>query len=169
EPGNCITYSLLVPASLVDGMSVEASYAFLDRWVLGALADVGINAHYVPLNDIASDQGKIGGAAQKRFSSGVVLHHATLAYDMDAERMTEVLRIGREKISDKGIASANKRVDPMRAQTGMAREDIMQAFMAHFSRQYDARTGQYTQSELDRANALVDSKFRSRDWIYRVP
>ena len=32
--------------------------------------------------------------------------------------MLEVLRIGREKMSDKGTKSANKRVDPMRSQTG---------------------------------------------------
>jgi len=55
EPGNCITYSLVVPRSLVEGLSIERSYAFLDDWVLGALSDVGIAAHYVPLNDIASD------------------------------------------------------------------------------------------------------------------
>ncbi|MCL2471837.1 MAG: lipoate--protein ligase family protein, partial [Propionibacteriaceae bacterium] len=32
EPGNTITYSLVVPASLVDGMSFEESYEFLDSW-----------------------------------------------------------------------------------------------------------------------------------------
>lgn len=169
EPGNCITYSLIVPASLVEGLSIEQSYAFLDDWVLGALADVGINARYVPLNDIVSDQGKIGGAAQKRLSSGAVLHHATLAYDIDAERMTQVLRIGREKISDKGIASANKRVDPMRAQTGMAREDIMRAFVAHFTHRYATRLSQYTPDELARADALAQDKFSSSEWTYRVP
>lgn len=45
EPGNCITYSLTVPSSLVDGMSIEQSYQFLDAWVLAALAEVGIQAH----------------------------------------------------------------------------------------------------------------------------
>ncbi|GMA30774.1 hypothetical protein GCM10025875_07660 [Litorihabitans aurantiacus] len=41
QPGNTITYSLSVPASLVDGLSFEQSYAFLDDWVLGALRDPG--------------------------------------------------------------------------------------------------------------------------------
>jgi hypothetical protein len=31
EPGNCITYSLTVPASLVEGLSFQRSYAFLGR------------------------------------------------------------------------------------------------------------------------------------------
>ncbi len=169
EPGNCITYSLVVPASLVEGLSLEQSYAFLDDWVLGALGDVGIKARYVPLNDIASDLGKIGGAAQKRFVSGVVLHHVTMAYDINASRMLEVLRIGREKISDKGIASANKRVDPMRSQTGMARRDIMRSLLAHFRQRYATRAGEYTSVELERAEALMKEKYLSHDWTHRVP
>ena len=132
EPGNCITYSLVVPGSLVEGLSFAQSYAFLDDWVLAALAEVGVRARYVPLNDIASDKGKIGGAAQRRFADGTVLHHVTMAYDIDAAKMTEVLRIGREKLSDKGTASAAKRVDPMRSQTGMARADVIDAFLSTF-------------------------------------
>ena len=116
EAGNCITFSLVVPASLVDGLSCEQSYAFLDDWVLGALADVGVTAAYAGLNDIASPSGKLAGAAQKRLAGGAVLHHVTMAYDIDADKMLEVLRIGREKLSDKGTTSANKRVDPVRSQ-----------------------------------------------------
>src|SRR5690606_27914667 len=169
EPGNCITYSLVVPTSLVEGLSFERSYAFLDDWVLGALADVGIEARYVPLNDIASEEGKIGGAAQKRFASGVVLHHVTMSYDIDAEKMLEVLRIGREKMSDKGTKSANKRVDPMRRQTGMAREDIIDAFIAHFEGRYDTVRSDYTPEELARAEELMRTKFLTEAWTHRVP
>ncbi|PFG40806.1 lipoate-protein ligase A [Georgenia soli] len=169
EPGNCITYSLVVPESLVEGLSFEQSYAFLDDWVLGALADVGVKARYVPLNDIASEQGKIGGAAQKRFASGVVLHHVTMSYDIDADKMLDVLRIGREKLSDKGIRSANKRVDPMRSQTGMARADIVDAFIAHFRGRYDTRMSDYRPEEVARAEELMETKFLSDGWTYRVP
>ncbi|CAM3657141.1 lipoate--protein ligase family protein [Rheinheimera salexigens] len=168
EPGNCITYSLTVPTSIVDGMSIEQSYQFLDAWVLAALAEVGINAHYKPLNDIASDQGKIGGAAQKRFASGVLVHHATLAYNIDANKMLQVLRIGREKLSDKGITSANKRVDPMRSQTGLTRAAIIDAFIQHFSKNYPTQTGQYLPQELGSAKTLVTEKYLSQEWLYKV-
>lgn len=169
EPGNCITYSLSVPTSLVDGLSFERSYEFLDQWVMGALADVGIKARYVPLNDIASEHGKIGGAAQKRFVAGAVLHHVTMSYDIDADKMTEVLRIGREKISDKGITSSGKRVDPMRSQTGMVRSAIVGAFLAHFRARYDTRPSTYTDAELAAARELVETKFHNPEWTYRVP
>ncbi len=79
EAGNCITFSLVVPASLVDGLSFEQSYRFLDDWVIGALADVGVTATFSGLNDIASPAGKIAGSAQKRLAGGAVLHHMTMA------------------------------------------------------------------------------------------
>lgn len=169
EPGNCLTYSLVVPTSLVEGLSFEQAYAYLDDWVMGALAEIGVKARYVPLNDIASEQGKIGGAAQRRFAGGVLLHHVTMAYDIDADKMGEVLRIGREKLSDKGTRSANKRVDPMRSQTGLAREQIIDGFLDYFRGRYDTRPATYTAAELARARELVESKFGTEEWTARVP
>ncbi|MGC5617270.1 lipoate--protein ligase family protein [Georgenia sp. Z1491] len=169
EAGNCITYSLVVPTSLVEGLSFEQSYAFLDAWVLDALKEIGVNARYVPLNDIASDAGKIGGAAQKRFASGVVLHHVTMSYDIDAQKMLDVLRIGREKLSDKGVRSAAKRVDPMRSQTGMAREAIIESFLDHLRLRYSTVESGLHPEELEKAQALVRSKFTDDTWTYRVP
>ncbi|HLU64473.1 MAG TPA: biotin/lipoate A/B protein ligase family protein, partial [Protaetiibacter sp.] len=95
EAGSIITYSLYAPVELVQGMSFADSYAYLDDWVLQALRSLGIEATYQPLNDIASPAGKIGGAAQKRLAGGAVLHHVTMSYDIDAEKMVQVLRIGR--------------------------------------------------------------------------
>ncbi|MBS9532514.1 lipoate--protein ligase family protein [Mycobacterium sp. M1] len=169
EPGNCITYSLVAPTALVDGMSFAASYPFLDQWVLEALGKVGVDAHYVPLNDIASDAGKIGGSAQKRFASGVMVHHATMAYDIDADKMLDCLRIGQEKIRDKGIRSAAKRVDPMRSQTGMARADIIAVFLDHFTARYAATPGEVTEADLARAQERCAQKFSHDEWTRRIP
>ncbi len=55
-----------------------------------------------------------------------------MAYDMDAEKMVKVLRIGREKLSDKGTASAVKRVDPVRSQTGLPREEVIKRMKETF-------------------------------------
>ncbi|WP_255405650.1 biotin/lipoate A/B protein ligase family protein [Sinomonas sp. R1AF57] len=169
EAGNCITYSLYLPASLVDGLSFADSYPFLDAWVMEALASVGVKAFYKPLNDIATEAGKIGGAAQKRLANGGLLHHVTMSYDIDAEKMTEVLRIGREKISDKGIASAKKRVDPLKRQTGLAREDLFEAMMSTFEARYGARRVALSQESLADARALAERKFATREWLHRVP
>jgi len=169
ELGTAITYSLYAPTELVAGMSFQESYAFLDDWVVQALRGIGVDASYQPLNDITSPAGKIGGAAQKRLGSGAVLHHTTMAYDMDGDRMVEVLRIGREKISDKGVQSANKRVDPLRAHTGMSKADIEAHLVGHFGQQYGLTPSEPTGEEMDRAGALVDEKFATAEWLHRVP
>ncbi|MEC5190969.1 MULTISPECIES: lipoate--protein ligase family protein [unclassified Arthrobacter] len=169
EAGNCITYSLYLPQSLVDGISFADSYGFLDAWVMAALAKMGISAFYVPLNDIATDQGKIGGAAQKRLANGGMLHHVTMSYDIDADKMVEVLRIGKEKLSDKGTRSAKKRVDPLRRQTGLARADIVATMMEVFTERYSATPSELTAAELAAARYRVDAKFGTPEWLHRVP
>jgi len=169
EAGNCITYSLYLPQTLVDGISFADSYAFLDAWVMAALEKLGITAFYVPLNDIATDQGKIGGAAQKRLANGGMLHHVTMSYDIDADKMVEVLRIGKEKLSDKGTTSAKKRVDPLRRQTGLARVEIVEAMMEVFSSRYGATPSVLTEAELAAARDRVASKFGTEAWLHRVP
>ena len=164
-----VTYSLYVPSSLVAGMTFADSYAFLDDWVLQALRALGIDAQYQPLNDITGPSGKIGGAAQKRLANGGVLHHATLSYDMDGQVMTEVLRIGREKLSDKGTTSAAKRVDPLRSQTGLPREQIIARLKETFTRLYGAVEGHITEEEYAEAEALVAAKFATDAWLHRIP
>jgi len=169
EPGNCVTFSLVVPTALVDGMSFEQSYPFLDQWVLEALAKVGIRATYVPLNDIASDKGKIGGAAQKRWANGFMVHHVTMSYDIDAHKMLEVLRIGKEKIRDKGTRSAVKRVDPMRSQTGLPRSEILDVFYTTFQEKYDAAPGEITAADIAVAQERCRTKFSTYEWTHRIP
>lgn len=169
EPASAITYSLYAPIELVQGMSFADSYAFLDDWVIQGLRGLGIDASYQPLNDITSPLGKIGGAAQKRLGSGAVLHHVTMAYDMDGARMMEVLRIGREKLSDKGIASAAKRVDPLKSQTGLPRDEVIERLIAAFRGQYGLTESALTDAEIARANELVETKFSTPEWLDRVP
>ncbi|TFC29678.1 lipoate--protein ligase family protein [Cryobacterium sp. TMT1-62] len=169
EAGSVITYSIYAPTDLVQGMTFADSYAFLDEWVLTALKSLGIDAYYQPLNDITSPKGKIGGAAQKRLGSGAVLHHVTMSYDMDGDKMVQVLRIGREKLSDKGITSAAKRVDPLRSQTGLSRDAIIDRMKATFTGLYGAVAGEITEAEYARATELVETKFGTEEWIGRVP
>jgi lipoate-protein ligase A len=169
EAGSVVTYSIYAPADLVQGMSFADSYAFLDEWAIIALKSLGIDAVYQPLNDITSPSGKIGGAAQKRLGSGAVLHHVTMSYDMDGQKMTEVLRIGREKISDKGITSAAKRVDPLRSQTGLSRAEIIEQMKLTFKNLYGATDGDLTEAEYAAAEKLVAEKFDTEEWLYRVP
>ncbi|HEX7325409.1 MAG TPA: biotin/lipoate A/B protein ligase family protein [Rhodanobacteraceae bacterium] len=168
EAGNCITYSIYAPEALVAGMTFQESYAFMDAWVIDALHALGIEAWYQPLNDITSKAGKIGGAAQTR-RGGAVLHHVTMAYDIDTAKMLQVLRIGREKLSDKATQSAAKRVDPLRSQTGLPRAAIIERMAATFRAQHGLANGSVSAAELARAESLVATRFATPEWTALVP
>ncbi|MGV8941320.1 MAG: lipoate--protein ligase family protein [Lysobacter sp.] len=168
EPGNTITYSICAPLSLVKDLSFQESYQLMDTWVIKALAELGVQASYQPLNDITSAAGKIAGAAQAR-RGNAVLHHVTMAYDIDTTKMLEVLRIGREKLSDKGTVSAAKRVDPLRSQTGLSREKVIARMVDTFRRSHGLRDGALTADELDQAEVLAKDKFSSEAWTADVP
>ncbi|KDE01376.1 hypothetical protein L535_2876 [Bordetella bronchiseptica SBL-F6116] len=131
-------------------------------------ARAGHQAWYQPLNDIASDAGKIGGAAQAR-RAGAVLHHVTMSYDIDADKMVEVLRIGREKLSDKGTTSARKRVDPLRSQTGLARDTIIERMLQTFVGMCRLTPAEIGAATLQAAQRQAEEKFSSPEWTALVP
>ena len=103
-----------------------------------------------------------------------MLLHVTLSYDIDADKIVEVLRIVKEKLSDKGTRIAKKRVDPLRRQTGLARTEIIGAMMEVFSERYAATPSELTAAELSAAELSaardrVTAKFGAEDWLHRVP
>ncbi|MDY6778782.1 MAG: biotin/lipoate A/B protein ligase family protein [Candidatus Nanohaloarchaea archaeon] len=162
EPGSVVTYSMYLPPDMVSD-DIEASYRELDRWTIDALRGVGLDVEHEPLNDIVHEDGKIGGDAQLR-KSGAVLHHATLSYDLNIENMLKALRIGKEKVSDKAIKSAEKRVAVMRDYVDLDRAEVIGAMRDHFMDVYGGREGTFTEGELDRARQLAEDKFSTEEW-----
>lgn len=182
EPGNTITYSLTVPRDFIEGLNSEDAYRLCEAWAIGALRSVGIKAAHAPLNDVVSPAGKIGGAAQRRYPKseagagvpgsvlpGAVLHHTTMAYDIDAVAMTQVLRPHQEKLAAHAVKSAAKRVDPMKSQSGMSRREIMEA-MARYAHEFvpGLRSYQLPEDVLKEARELAQSKYSNPQWTGRI-
>jgi lipoate-protein ligase A len=168
EPEGAITWSLYAPESLIRGMTFAESYRFLDSWVVDALRDVGIDAWYAPLNDITSAGGKIGGAAQAR-RGGAVLHHTTMAYDMNVPLMLSILRIGKEKLSDKGVTSADRRVGPLRQQTDLSRVEIIDHMVGQFRERFGLEEDDLSPGELAEAERRARERFGTREWTHYLP
>ncbi|MCS7050335.1 MAG: lipoate--protein ligase family protein, partial [Thermomicrobium sp.] len=111
---------------------------------------------------------KIGGAAQAR-RYGAVLHHTTMAYDIDPEKVPRVIRIGREKLSDKGIPSAARRVAPLRQQTNLPRETIQEHLIRTFADRHGLEEGSLHPDEIEEARELARTKFSSWEWTAILP
>lgn len=162
EPGAVITYSLYLPRSAVSD-DVEASYAELDQWAIDALRDVGLDASHEPLNDIVHPEGKIGGAAQLRTDDAVV-HHTTMSYVLNLEEMLRVLRIGEEKVSDKAVASTEKRVARISDHVDASRREVIEAMIEAAGDYYDTVESELSETALVEARELADEQFASDEW-----
>jgi lipoate-protein ligase A len=162
EPGNVITYSLYIPKDQVPD-DIRESYRELDRFAVQALQELGVEADYEPLNDVMHDDGKLGGAAQLR-KDDAVLHHTTMSFDLDIAEMLRVLRIGKEKVSDKAIKSAEQRVSRISDHAEHDREEVIEKMIEKFSEDHEVERGSLSDEELEKARELADEKFSEEEW-----
>jgi lipoate-protein ligase A len=167
EPGRSITYSLYAPESVVAGQSFVQSFAALDGWVVDCLRGLGVPAEHRPINDIVSPEGKIGGAAQAR-RRGFLVHHTAMAYEIDPDLVPRLIRIGRERLSPRGVRSAEKAVSPLARWLPMGQERLLETLAACFLARYPARFGTLDGEELATAHRLALDKYRKREWIDRI-
>ena len=168
EPGRTITYSLYLPGSAVDEMSFRQSYAALDAWAVRAFNALGVPASYREINDIISPRGKIAGAAQAR-RRGFILHHTTIAHSMDVELLPRLIRIGRERVSERGVRSADKSVSPLSWFTPLGCAETTRHLEKSFGGEVSARTSELLTEELQAAEELVAAKYATREWVNRLP
>lgn len=165
EPGATITWSVCAPAADVAELSFADSYRFFDGWAVRALRDdLGVPAEHRPLNDIATPRGKLAGSAQAR-RRGKVLHHTALAYDMDTGLVRRLLRIGRPRVSPRGLRSAEKEVSPLRWFTDLGQPEVV----ARLAAAHGGDPGEVTSAELSQARRLAAEKYELSEWIERLP
>src|SRR5437879_4879173 len=168
EPDRTITYSLYLPAAMVAGVSFRRSYALLDDWAVERFKELGVPASYREINDIISPRGKIGGAAQAR-RRGFVLHHTTIAHTMDVEVLPHLIRVGRERVAERGLRSAEESVSPRSWFTSLSCDEVARKLHAYFTREFNASDAEVSRAELEMARRLVESKYSTDDWINRLP
>jgi len=168
EPGATITYSMYLPGSAVAGISFRQSYAALDAWAVRAFVALGVPASYREINDIISPRGKIAGAAQAR-RRGFVLHHTTVAHSMDVAIVSQLIRVGRDRLSERGVRSAEKEVSPLSWFTPLECAQVIEHLEASFADDYDATASELSLAEVEAARRLVETKYGTAAWIDRLP
>jgi lipoate-protein ligase A len=168
EPGRTITYSLYLPASVVADLSFRKSYEALDAWAVRCFVELGIPASYREINDIISPRGKIAGAAQAR-RRGFVLHHTTIAHSMEVGLVERLIRVGRERLSERGHRSAEKAVSPLSWFTSLDCAEVTRNLERYFEREFRARHNPLSTHELQVAGELEASKYSTAAWVNRLP
>jgi lipoate-protein ligase A len=161
-----VTYSILGPLTLFP-INILKSYEVICADIVHALQSMGLAACFSPINDIIVGEQKISGNAQTR-CNGVLLQHGTILFCVDVEKMFSLLNVSQEKISDKLIKSVKKRVTCITDLTSASMSDLNAALEAGFSRNRAIVYGDYTPQELERAQQLVKTKYRTEAWNYKL-
>jgi len=162
-----ITYSLVCPQQMVP-VRILDSYRLICTSLAGGLGVLGIEAHHAGINDIVVNGKKISGSAQTR-RYGNVLQHGTILISVDVKKMFSLLKVGPEKISDKGIASAEERVTSIEREVGSVDErELMEALLKGFQ---DVMGLSFHEGALDTKEREmaeeVRKKYVSREWNFK--
>ncbi len=95
-PG-CLNYSLILSFDKDPALKdIRESYKIIMGKLLSALNDLGINAEFKGLSDIALNGRKISGNAQFRRKK-YMLHHGTMLYDFSVELIEKYLKMPKKR------------------------------------------------------------------------
>ena len=160
-----ITYSVIAPQSLFQH-GITESYHEICGWIVKALGKLGISAEFKPINDIITNGKKISGNAQTR-RKGMLLQHGTILYKLDVAAMFSLLKVPKEKISDKFISDVKERVTSVTdINQAISEQQLNDAMVAAFTDGKDFEFGNFTSEEIADAEKLAKERYSSEQWNY---
>ncbi len=137
-------------------------YAYFTRPIIEALATLGVKAELSGRNDLECGGKKFSGNAQYT-GDGRILHHGTLLYDTDADVMSRVLRVDKEKLAHRAVKSHKGRVGNLAPLLrGLTAEGFIKSIEAHVLASTDASRIPIPENE--EIDALV-RRNSSSEWI----
>ena len=168
-----VTYSVIVNQDNPKiPRDILKSYELICSGITLAMKNLGINAEFKPINDIDVNGKKISGNAQTR-RWNIVLQHGTILLDTDIRTMFTVLKVSKEKISDKLIRSAEERVTTIRRELGrrVSFNETIEALKSTFPKVFDVKLveGGLSHEEKELALKLSREKYGTPGWIFNRP
>lgn len=139
--------------------------------IVAGLSRIGVEASFGGKNDLKVEGRKIAGLGLFLDGNGGLLFHSSILADLDTRFMLEVLDILAAKLGDAAIGAVERRVTTVTRETGREwsgkslRDAIAEGFADAMG--VELADGRPTDSELGRAADLVESKFKTDDWIFQ--
>ncbi len=146
---------------------LERDYPEYTRYMLEALQKLGVPATLSGRNDILVEGRKVSGFA-KRVCKNRLMIHGTLMFNVDIDKLTQVLCPPATKLQSKGIASVRSRV----ANLSEFLPDItdISLFKQHLenilSNNYADQEWTLSPEDIQNIEQLAHDKFERWEWIY---
>ena len=144
--------------------NIMESYQEICKVIIATLKGLGFEAKFSPLNDIIIDGKKVCGNAQTR-KNNTLLQHGTILLDVDVDRMFSLLKVPKEKISDKEISNVKDRV------VGISKEFEQVAEMLKTSAKEifhcELIPDQLNQKDLEICTKIMNEKYSNKKWNFK--
>ncbi|MBS3146032.1 lipoate--protein ligase family protein [Candidatus Woesearchaeota archaeon] len=150
-----ITYSVIAPLSLYSKNLVEA-YKEICKPILDTLSYLGLKPSISNANDIAVNGKKISGNAQVR-RENALLQHGTLIYDVDFEKMLNVLN------TNLSLDNVNSRITFVKEHFDISKDGLYKILKENFCKK-DHFFDSLTEDELSLAQELAENKYKTSEW-----
>ena len=165
-----VNYTFIVPKA-----DSPDDFSSFSAPVLDALRGLGINAECSGRNDLTVDGKKISGTARCEFrghAGDVIMHHGTLLFSADMDKLEAALKVDEEKIRSKGIKSVSSRVANIKDLLHDERASMTVTDLIDYLTQYFLKAGakkrELTQQDIERISALSNEKYRTQKWLFKA-
>ena len=161
----------IYPSHVRGNGSIETAAEFEDRLLAETKVGIGILDGLFAASVTEQDRQRLLAEAYRVQArrKGFVLHHTTIAHSMDVKLVTQLIRIGRDRVSERGVRSAEKEVSPLSWFTELSCAEVTAHMERSFEAAFAARRSALSQSEVEHAHGLVDTKYATPAWIERLP
>ncbi len=136
--------------------------------VIDFLQSLGVDARFEGKNDLRVNGLKISGNAE-HIQKEKVLHHGTLLFDSDLEKLNEAIKAKEQNFDSKAVKSVRSTVANISRflQTPMSREDFMEKLEKYFFRQYATlECYDFNNDDIRAINRLKEEKYVKWDWNF---
>lgn len=146
---------------------LERDYPEYTRYMLQALQKLGVQATMSGRNDILVEGRKVSGFA-KRVCKNRLMIHGTLMFDVDIDKLTQVLCPPATKLQSKGIASVRSRVANLSEYLPEITDisTFKQKLESILSNNYTDKEWELSQKDFQNIEQLAHDKFEKWEWIY---
>lgn len=136
--------------------------------VIKALESLGVRAIFTGRNDILVDEKKISGNAQYYYKNKI-LHHGTLLFSGNLDKLGKALKMKPLKYQDKGVKSVRSRVTNISEHLSN-KMDVMEFknYLKEYIMEYYNIREEYVlnNQEIEQVIEIQKNRFESKEWNY---
>jgi len=151
-----------------DGTTLSNGFKKFALPVIKALESLGVDAVFTGRNDITIDGKKFSGNAQFHYKDKT-LHHGTLLFSGNLERLAKALKSKPLKLQDKGVKSVRSRVTNISEHLDVPMDVLeFKEYLKKYIMDFHNITKEYVLSEKEMTDTLKIQKerFESWEWNY---